>query len=301
MKIKLPPEFFLILAALFWGGTFVAIKLALESVPPFLFISIRFWLAGLAILLLYSKVLFRKENLKKNYIFPALLIAISALIGYGLQTIGLTTTSATQSGFITGSYVIFVPLLSILIERSFPSIRLWFAVFLVFSGLFFISNNGRDFSQILEGQEISEGDLLTLVSAFFFAIYIILIDIYSRTIPVPIIVSMEILLIAILSSFAVLVENDLSVSFASIKLDYKFWVGAIYTAFFATILTAQLQARYQKLVSATRAGVLFSLEPVFSFGLAYFILGETLTSVGIVGCLLVLSGILLSELKSFQN
>jgi drug/metabolite transporter (DMT)-like permease len=285
------------LAALFWGGTFVAIKLALDSVPPFLFISIRFWLAGLAILLLYRKVLFRKENLKKSYLFPAFLIACSALSGYAFQTIGLVTTTATQSGFITGTYVIFVPILQIAVEKKFPSFQTWLAVVIVFIGLFFISQNESTFETLLSRYTISFGDWLTLISAFFFAIYIILIDIYSRKIPVAILVSTEILFIALLSTFALPIEQNLSSSIGKIHLDYKFWIGVGYTAFFATILTSQIQARFQKSVSAARAGVLYSLEPVFSFLLAYFVLGESLSIVGGIGCGLVLFGIFLSEFR----
>ncbi len=297
MLSKIPPEIFLMLAALFWSGTFVTIKLALESVPPFLFISIRFWLAGLAILLLYGKVLFRRENLKKHYILPILLIAVTALSGYALQTIGLVTTTATQSGFITGSYVIFVPMLQILIERKNPSLQTWIAVIIVFSGLFLISQNGSTFETLYSGYAISVGDWLTLASAFLFAAHIILIDIYSRKIPIPVLVSLEIFFIAILSTLALPIEQNLNVAFHQTKLDYKFWLGVIYTAFIATILTSQIQARYQKTVSATRAGVLYSLEPVFAFILAYFILGESLSILGGIGCCMVLSGILLSEVR----
>jgi drug/metabolite transporter (DMT)-like permease len=297
MLSKLPPEIFLIFAALFWGGTFVAIKLALESVSPFLFISIRFWLAGLAILLLYRKVLFRKENFRLSYVGPAFLVALSAFIGYSFQTIGLVTTTATQSGFITGTYVIFVPMLQILIERKFPSLRTWAAVCIVFVGLFFISQNGKEIDRIFEGITVSLGDLLTLVCAFFFAIYIILIDIYSRKIPVPILVSFEILFIALFATFVLPMEQNLSFNLRHLSPDYKFWIGVIYTAFFATILTSQIQTRFQKSVSAARAGVLYSLEPVFSFFLAYLVLGESLSVVGGIGCAIVLFGILLSELR----
>ncbi len=297
MFSKIPPEVFLMCAALFWSGTFVTIKLALDSVPPFLFISIRFWLAGLAILLLYGKILFRKENLRKDYLFPVFLIAIVALSGYGLQTIGLITTTATQSGFITGSYVIFVPLLQIVIERKNPSLLMWISVLIVFTGLFLISQNGSHISSLNSGYVISVGDWLTLASAFLFAVHIILIDIYSRKIPIPILVSLEIFFIAILASLALPIENNLTLAIDNTKLDYKFWLGVIYTSLFATILTSQIQAKYQKSVSATRAGVLYSLEPVFAFILAYFVLGESLSLIGGIGCALVLSGIILSELK----
>lgn len=101
------PELFLVIAAILWGGTFVVIKLALDSVPPFLFLAVRFWLAGIVTLLLYRKTLFSKANRRWDYIFPAFLVAGSALLGYAFQTIGLVYTTATQSGFMTGAYVVF--------------------------------------------------------------------------------------------------------------------------------------------------------------------------------------------------
>ncbi|MDZ4727324.1 MAG: DMT family transporter [Leptospira sp.] len=297
MVSKIPPEVFLIIAALFWGGTFVAIKLALDSVPPFLFISIRFWIAGLAILLLYRKILFRREIWNLAYMIPAFLTAFAALAGYAFQTIGLVSTTATQSGFITGAYVIIVPLLQIIIEKKYPSFRIWASVIIVFCGLYFISHNDAKSWNDWNVNHISIGDIYTLAAAFFFAIYIILIDIYSRKMPTPILVSLEILFIALLSTLALPFEENLFVSFNSINLDFKFWIGVLYTAIFASILTSQIQARYQKAVSASRAGILYSMEPVFSFFFAYLILGESLSLFGAIGCFLVLSGIILSEIK----
>ncbi|GBF50160.1 permease [Leptospira ryugenii] len=293
----MPAEFFLILAALFWGGTFVAIKLALVSVPPFLFISIRFWFAGMAILLLYRKVLFRKDIWKRSNILPALMTGTSALLGYAFQTIGLLDTTATQSGFITGAYVIFVPILQMVWERQFPSLRIWSAVFIVFLGLFLISQNHQENSLSLVNYTLSRGDLYTLIAAFFFAVYIILIDIYSPKVPGPILVSMEIFLIAILSSFALPFEQNIGKSWEKTNLDLYFWVGVVYTSLFATIFTLQIQVKFQKAVSPTKASILFALEPVFSFMYAYLLLGETLGIYGILGSVMIFLGIIITAFK----
>ncbi|TGN20706.1 DMT family transporter [Leptospira idonii] len=296
------PEFFLILAAFLWGGTFVAIKLALESVPPFFFIAIRFWIAGLAILLIYRKNLFQKGNLKRSVWFPSLLTAICVFSGYAFQTLGLVYTTATQSGFITGAYVIFVPILQILVEKKLPAFRTWIAVVVVLFGLFLISQNDSQWSGLLEQLRFSKGDLLTLASAFFFAVYIILIDIFSKKIQEKQFVSFQILFTAALATVVFPFELIFFTSEGqSLRFDSYFWMGVIYTSLFATILTTQLHTRFQKAVSPTRAGILFSLEPVFSFILAYLILGERLSSIGALGSALVLFGILLSEMGKWNQ
>lgn len=295
------PELFLVIAAILWGGTFVVIKLALDSVPPFLFLAVRFWLAGIITLLLYRKTLFSKENRRWDYILPAFFVACSALLGYAFQTIGLVYTTATQSGFMTGAYVIFVPLLQIVIERKLPSLRTWVAVLIVVIGLFLISQNGKSYEEITKTVGFGYGDGLTLIGAFFFAIYIILIDIFSKKIPTQILVSFEILLIAIVSTTLFPVESIFLNEQISIQFDLKFWIGILYTSIFATIFTTQIQARYQKAVPPARAGLLYSLEPVFSFFLAYLVLGERLEMVGAVGSGLTLFGIVFSEMGKWNK
>ncbi|MGE8721678.1 DMT family transporter [Leptospira terpstrae] len=295
------PELFLVIAAILWGGTFVVIKLALDSVPPFLFLAVRFWLAGIITLLLYRKTLFSKENRRWDYILPAFFVACSALLGYAFQTIGLVYTTATQSGFMTGAYVVFVPLLQIVIERKLPSLRTWVAVLIVVIGLFLISQNGKSYEEITKTVGFGYGDGLTLIGAFFFAIYIILIDIFSKKIPTQILVSFEILLIAIVSTTLFPVESIFLNQQISIQFDLKFWIGILYTSIFATIFTTQIQARYQKAVPPARAGLLYSLEPVFSFFLAYLVLGERLEMVGAVGSGLTLFGIVFSEMGKWNK
>ncbi|MGJ4732638.1 DMT family transporter [Leptospira levettii] len=295
------PELFLVIAAILWGGTFVVIKLALDSVPPFLFLAVRFSLAGFITLLLYRKTLFSKANRRLDFILPSFFVACSALLGYAFQTIGLVYTSATQSGFMTGAYVIFVPLLQIAIERKLPSLRTWIAVVIVVIGLFCISQNGKSLDEFQGDLGFGFGDGLTLIGAFFFAVYIILIDIYTKKIPSQILVSFEILLIAVVSSFLFPIESIFLKQSINVQFDLKFWIGIIYTSVFATIFTTQIQTRYQKAVSPARAGLLYSLEPVFSFFLAYLVLGERLGMIGAIGSFLTLFGILFSEMGKWNK
>ncbi|MDF3821802.1 DMT family transporter [Leptospira sp. 96542] len=301
MSQILSPELFLVIAAILWGGTFVVIKLALDSVPPFLFLAFRFWVAGIITLFLYRKTLFKKENRRWDYIFPAFLVALSALLGYLFQTVGLVYTTATQAGFITGAYVVFVPILQILVEKKLPSLRTWVAVFIVVFGLFLISQNNRSSFDFKSSFVFGWGEFLTLVGAFCFAVYIILIDIYSKKIPVQVLVSFEILLIAMVSTLLFPIESLFVSKEINIQFDTKFFFGIFYTSVFATIFTTQIQTRYQKAVPAARAGLLYSLEPVFSFMLAYLVLNERLGFYGACGCALALFGILLSEVGKWNK
>lgn len=109
------------------------------------------------------------------------------------------------------------------------------------------------------------------------------------------------MLIAIVSTTLFPVESIFLNQQISIQFDLKFWIGILYTSIFATIFTTQIQARYQKAVPPARAGLLYSLEPVFSFFLAYLVLGERLEMVGAVGSGLTLFGIVFSEMGKWNK
>lgn len=279
MWLEKKAEVYLIFAAFLWGGTFVAIKLAVTDISPIDFLMYRFGLAFLTSCLLFSKkVLFPTDILIWKGSF---LVGLVAFFGYILQTEGLVLTSATKSGFITGTYVIFLPFIQRISGGAFPKTRVWFSICFVLLGLFWIS--GGDL-----GNGWNAGDSMTLGCAFAFAVYILCMDKYSKTMIPEQMTTWHVFWMLL---FVMVWKGN-----AALPIPETNTIWAIfYTALPATILTSWIQSKYQSLVSPTRAGILFSLEPVFSFVLAFFLLGETLPAIGLLGCLTILIGVYLAE------
>ncbi|MCC5813987.1 MAG: DMT family transporter [Leptospira sp.] len=298
---KFSAEFFLILMTVIWGGTFISIKLALEEVTPFLFLFIRFGLALSVTLLIYLP---RRKEIHLQSVFHGLWVGCILFSGYYFQTTGMEGTSATKSGFITGAYVIFTPLLEAIILRKFPSIRVLASVVIVFIGIFLISSDplhtegmlsldSEDRSSSNTEFFLSKGEALTLMGALGFALYIVVIDRASRIWnESSLMVGQMISAFSIAFLLFLFLEPDFS--WKEFSPGWNGWWGLVYTGLIATIVPTLVQTRYQKAVTPTRAGIIFSLEPVFASIFAFLAIGETLGLPAFLGCGLIFLGILLS-------
>lgn len=293
MATRRKAELLLVFAAFLWGGTFVSTKLVVLETDPGFFLFLRFLTASF-ISFFYFRTKNRQSPFTGPYLRATFWIGSMGFIGYLLQSVGLVYTTVTQSGFITGSYVVFVPLFQIWIEKKWPKLRLWVAILIVFVGLALVSQNGTELDS---GLSFSRGDILTLVSSVFFALSIVLIDIFSKRLAPDVLVEGQIYWLALFSLVYLVFTLGLYKTI-SVQWTFTLLFAICYTAFFATFITNYIQAHYQKVVTPTQAGIIFSLEPVFSFFLAYLVLKETLNWVGVLGSILVFVGVLLSESKT---
>lgn len=295
-------ELYLVLMTIVWGGTFIFIKLSLDTIPPNLFLAIRFGIALLFSLLLWGSSL---REVKIHGLFIGMAVGIVMFLGYYFQTTGLKTVSATQSGFITGSHVIITPVIESIWMRRLPSVRVLFAVVVVFSGILLISFDSLiidisawekvlflEFWQNI-GFQMPEGNILTLLGAFSFSMYIVLIDRVSRKWNETSLLIGQFFTAFALASLLTAINSDLDLG--DFRPNRQALFGLFYTGVIATILPVLIQTRYQKAVSPTRAGIIFSLEPVFASIFAFLVVGEFLGKIGLVGCGIVLFGILFSE------
>ncbi|KPK74115.1 MAG: hypothetical protein AMJ89_06910 [candidate division Zixibacteria bacterium SM23_73] len=256
-------ELSLLLLAFFWGVTFPLVKIALNFCSPFLFLAIRFALGTFIIWLVYSRRI--------------------SFLGYAFQTVGLKYTAASKSAFITGLFVIMVPPLSVLMVKEKPKIFSLIGVLLAISGLWLMTRP--------KGSEFNVGDLLTLFCAVSFSFHVIYVQIYSRMFDFEKLVFVQLLTTAILSIPSMFL-------FETMKFMYNpnLLSAILVTAVFATALGITIQNRMQKDTTATKASVIYTMEPVFAGVFSYLILGEILGSLGMVGAGLILSGMLCSEL-----
>ncbi|MCU7497310.1 MAG: DMT family transporter [Ignavibacteria bacterium] len=285
----------LIFNTVIWGGTFVVVKNSLTDISPMLFVGIRFLIASLLLLPFALKEL---QKLERKSFIMGILVGILLFLGFSTQTVALNYTTATKSGFITGSLVMFTPLLQLIIDKRKPSFGAVFGSLLVLLGLVFLSVKDTSVLNLFNelGSNFNFGDVLTLLSAIFFAMQIVFLDKASRRVNFK---ALTFLQLSVTSALAFLLSVLLSgagiepmrASFTASLLG-----GLAYTAVLATFVTMTVQTRFQKEVSPTKAGIIYSFEPLFSALFAFFALGEGFTLFSFIGCFLIFSGLLSSEL-----
>ena len=278
-----------------WGATFVIIKMALHDISPMMFVAIRFMLASLLLLPFMIKILRRSE---KKVILSGALLGLMYFLGFATQTIGLNYTTATKSGFITGTFVLFTPVFQLLFERKKPSKGNLIGVVIVLIGLIMLSSKGNSILGIFHeiGQGFNLGDFFTILCAIFFAMYLVYLDITSRKYDYRPLVFMQVSITGvsgIIFAFILSASGFEPVRFA---LNSNVVFALLYTSILATIVTTTLQTKYQKIITPTKAGIILSFEPIFSMILAFMVLGENISHFGFIGCILIFAGLLVTEL-----
>ena len=268
--------------SIIWGGTFPLIKVALQDISPYAFLSLRFLIATLLL-----ATVFRKEvaSASRKALQAGFLIGAFIFVGYLTQTVGLKYTTASKSGFITGLYVVFTPILSYSILRTTLPRKQIIAILLAFTGLFLLSEIDPT------GMNMNYGDFLTLMCAIAYAFSVVLIGKYAKEFSPSVLATVQTFTTWILCtlSWAILEPFLLPISRTA-------WVAILITAVFATSLASIGQNYAQKYTTATKAAILFTAEPVFALIFSSAILGETLSQKGILGAALIIAGMLLSEL-----
>ena len=275
------------MVALIWGSTFVIVKHALHDISTIYFLALRFTLASACMLLIFAPVLLRaKARAVIRGLGGGAVAGIFLWLGYVLQTFGLKYTTAGNSGFLTGSYIVLVPLLSAAVYRHWPQRREAAGIVIATAGMAALTVPSID-----RAFAINKGDLLTLGCALAFAIHLLVLGYYSQRELFQAVALGQIASTAALSSMALLVESP-----------HVLWTSGVVfavlvTAVFATALAFALQTWGQKYTTATRTALIFALEPVFALVTAVLAGHEALTTSALTGGALILTGILAVELK----
>ncbi len=277
----------LFLAALIWGLAFVAQKTGMKYIGPFTFNGIRFILGSISLLpLTFIPKKSSPQNNKKSsklLITGGLLAGIVLFAGASLQQIGILKSTAGNAGFITSLYVIFVPILG-LIWKQKTTILLWTGATLAITGLFFLTNT-KNF-------HFSEGDGLVLVCAFFFAFHVLIIGWLSPKTDALLLSTFQFAICGFLS-FVVAIFTE-EISWSSIL---NAFIPLVYGGIMSVGVAFTFQVVAQKNVSPAYAAIILSLESLFAAIGGWIILGETFTQKGLFGAALILSGVIISQLK----
>ncbi len=291
MDIKiLKANCLLFLAAAIWGFAFVAQRIGMEYVGPFTFNGIRFGLGTISLLPLLimtgrqkKKSGEIKRTSGKILISGGIITGLALFSGASLQQVGLVYTTAGNAGFITGLYIVFVPVLGLFFKQS-SDMSTWLGIVLAATGLYFLS--------ITDKFTISFGDLVVLLGTFFWAGHVLIIGWLSpKTDSIKLAVC----------QFSVCSVLSLIVAFFTepIAIDaiIKAAVPILYGGLASVGVAYTLQVVAQKDAKADHAAIILSMEsPIAAFG-GWLILGEVMSQRGFLGCALMLCGMLVSQIK----
>ncbi|ACY47253.1 DMT family transporter [Rhodothermus marinus] len=287
MKTRtLRSDLLILLATAIWGFAFVAQRVGMEHMGPFWFNALRFAMGSLVLVPLLG----RRDPAD---VPPAVQLRVGLLaglilfLGASAQQIGLVYTTAGKAGFITGLYVIFVPLLGVF-WRQHTYLDAWLGAVLAAAGMYLLS--------VAETLTINPGDVLVLVSAVCWAFHIHLIDRYAHRMPPFRLAFTQFVACAVLSGLtAALVETPV------LPTAREAWGALLYAGFLSVGIGYTLQVVAQREAHPTHAAILFSLEAVFAALGGWWLLDETLSTRQLLGCGLMMGGMLLSQLRPFTR
>lgn len=277
----------LLFLALIWGVGFIFQRLGMEHIGPFTFNAARFALGALSllpVLYLFPARLEATSDTRRRLVLihASFLGGLFFFGGISLQQVGLQFTTAGKSAFITGLYIILVPIFSIFLGQIARS-NVWVAAGLALLGLYFLSES--------EGFAIGYGELLTVFCAVFWALQILVTARFAKRLDMVEFALGQVLVVFVLSLVvAYAVENPIWRDIWKAKWSLAF-VGIIDTG-----LAMILQILGQSRVPATQAGIIMSFEAVFGALAGYLFLAEVISARMFTGCIFMLLGMIVAQI-----
>ncbi len=278
----------LFITAMIWGFAFVAQRQGMEHVSPFTFNAIRFAIGAVSLIPVILLSTPKQHSTAPQVFFNiktmagGLCLGIALFLGSSLQQIGIVETTAGKAGFITGLYVIIVPLLGLLWKQK-TGCGTWFGAILAVTGMYFLS--------VTEDLNISKGDVLVLISALFWAAHVQLISLFIQKSNALHLSLFQFLFCSLFSWLAAVQWEIVTLS----GIQGAMW-PILYTGIFSVGIAYTLQVIAQQKAHPAHAAIILSLESVFAALGGYLILGEIISLRGLFGCSLMLVGMLLSQL-----
>jgi drug/metabolite transporter (DMT)-like permease len=279
---RLPPEAALLLITILWASNFFVTQLALQECRPLGFLALRFSTASLALLLFFPT---RMQGLTRTELRAGLAIGVTLFFAFVPQTVGLLYIPIAKSAFIIAIYVPLVPVLQLLLLRKVPRFVVWIGIAFAFIGLILLSAD--------EGLELGFGigEWLTLGAAVACALQIVLLGRWAqRTDPFRL-AFVQIVVVAVCCFAAMAAIREPFPQLTGSVLGAAVELGVIGTAFIFAVMNWA-----QRSVSPARATVIYAAEPVWAAVIG-MLAGEGLNRTAIVGAMLIVTGVLVSELR----
>jgi drug/metabolite transporter (DMT)-like permease len=280
----------LLLAAAIWGFAFVAQRVGTEHVGPFTFNGIRFLLGAISLipLIVYLQCHSKSTpaNLKNTAVY-GLLAGTVLFMGATLQQIGLMYTTAGKAAFVTALYIVLVPVIGIFLGQA-AGRGTWLGCLFAVIGLYFLC--------IRESQSIQLGDLLELIGAIFWALHIIIIGYCSRKTDALLLSIFQFLTCGILSLIVAYITENIVLAHLVAAI-----IPILYGGICSVGIAYTLQVVGQKNAPPAHAAIILSMETVFAVIGGCLLLGEQIEVHELIGCALMLTGMLVSQLQSLHS
>lgn len=302
---KVKNEFLLLLTALIWGIAFVAQSKGGDAVGPYSFNMVRSIIGGIVLIpaiafLDYKGLCHRAKTSaeKKTLLLGGALCGILLCIASNLQQVGINSgVSAGKAGFLTACYVVFVPILGIVINKK-CGINVWISVVITLIGLYLLCIN--------EEFKIAKEDLLVIICALVFAVHILVIDYFSPKVDGVRMSCIQFLVCGLLSGIPMAI-NEMGIgngaelilnvqTWANQFTSMDAWIPILYAGVCSCGIAYTLQIVGQQGVNPTVASILLSLESVFSVIAGLIILHEIMSVKSIIGCVLIFSAVILAQI-----
>ena len=281
-KQKILAQLSMVITTMIWGITFVMVKDALNDAPPYMFASLRF---GIAFLLGFIYVNKGIKDISDTEMLGGLLCGFCLFVGYAFQNFGLMETTPSKSAFITSVSVILVPIILVLFKIKKVNPRIWVAVILAIIGLYILLNP--------TGGGINVGDMLTFGCAISFVVHVIMQHKYlSKGASISKLFLIQIMFVTLFSCISVFLFEDIS-----IHISQRLIIALLVTGILATFVAIMFMVWAQTILGPNQTAVLLSLEPVFAALFSTFFAGEILGIYGWVGGMIVVLGVISSEIS----
>ncbi len=271
----------LLLVAVVWGGGFIAVKDALDSLSPFYIMAMRFGISVIIMLFVFRKKI---KHVTKYELQVGSVVGLLLFLGFAFQTVGMKYTTAGKNAFLTGSNVVIVPFLYWVISKKKPDAFSLIAAFMCFIGIGMLTLDG--------GLHIGLGDGLTLSCSVFFAAHIVSVEFFIKKVDAILLVIIQLGAAAVFSIIVALIYEPIP---HSLNSDTIFSI--CYIAIFSTMIAFIIQNVAQKYTTSTHAAIILCLESVFGSIFSVTILHEVFTSKMILGCLTIFIAIITTETK----
>jgi drug/metabolite transporter (DMT)-like permease len=275
----------LLIVCMWWGATFVVVKDAVERMPVMDFLAVRFLIAAAVMVAIRPRVMPAISrslgSWRTGLSAHGTLLGLALGLGYVGQTFGLQHTSATISGFITGMFVVFTPLIAAVLLRRPVGTSAWVGVLLATTGLAVIS---------LHGFSIGLGEGLTLLCAALFALHIVGLGEWSPRYDSYALAVVQLTTVGVLCAIAAAPGG------LTAPPDRAAWGAVLITALFATAFAFVVQTWAQTVLSPTRTAVVMTMEPVFAGLFGVLVGGDNLTARIVLGGTLVVAAMYIVEL-----
>lgn len=279
----------LLLTSLIWGFAFVAQSTASDSIGSFTYNAIRMFLGAIVLIPFALKSL--KQNIKKNDYIKKLLkggiiCGIFLAVASYLQQYGIAFTTAGKAGFITSLYILFVPVISLFLGKKNPP-QIWLCVLAGLVGAYLLS--------VQDGFSISKGDLFIFACAICFSLHILAIDKFGKDVDGIELSMVQFATAGIVCSIGMFFEqpNPSAVSSA--------WLPLLYSGILSCGVAYTLQVVGQKYLAPTPATLALSLESVWAVIGGTLLLGETMNTREIIGCIILFSAVVIAQLPPKKN